>query len=98
MWISQKFTYTGILGNILTHFDSRKQSSLSYIFLKRDFHVEKSNSDIFACLIAPAKPNRPIVVALDVDRVKVNYIFGLGGGYTHEFLVMYRKKGMWNLN
>lgn len=43
-------------------------------------------------------PNRPNVEGLDVDKVKVTYIFGLGGGYTHEFLVMYRKKGMWNLN
>lgn len=41
---------------------------------------------------APAKPNRPKVQGLDVDRVEVTYIFGLGGGYTHEFLVMYRKK------
>ena len=43
---------------------------------------------------APAKPNKPTVEGIDVDRVRVDYKFGLGGGYTHEFLVMYRKKGM----
>ena len=53
---------------------------------------------MLSCLTAPAKPNRPKVQGLDVDQVEVTYIFGLGGGYTHEFLVMYRKKGMWNLN
>ncbi|XP_068759030.1 fibronectin type III domain-containing protein-like [Montipora capricornis] len=41
---------------------------------------------------APAKPNSPTVEGIDVDRVRVNYKFGVGGGYTHEFLVMYRKK------
>ena len=43
-------------------------------------------------LSAPAKPERPTVEGTGVDEVKVTYNFGLGGGYTHEFLVMYRKK------
>ena len=43
-------------------------------------------------LSAPAKPERPTVEETGVDEVKVTYNFGLGGGYTHEFLVMYRKK------
>jgi len=47
---------------------------------------------LFLYLTAPAKPNRPTVDGLDVDKVRVTYNFGLGGGYTHEFLVMYRKK------
>ncbi|XP_068757831.1 fibronectin type III domain-containing protein-like [Montipora capricornis] len=41
---------------------------------------------------APAKPDSPTVEGIDVDRVRVNYKFAVGGGYTHEFLVMYRKK------
>ncbi|KAL9959377.1 hypothetical protein ACROYT_G032696 [Oculina patagonica] len=41
---------------------------------------------------APAKPEKPTVVGTKVDSVKVTYNFGLGGGYTHEFRVMYRKK------
>ncbi|XP_073228624.1 fibronectin type III domain-containing protein-like [Porites lutea] len=40
----------------------------------------------------PAKPERPTVEGTDVGEVKVTYNFGLGGGYTHEFLVMYRTK------
>ena len=43
-------------------------------------------------LSAPAKPERPTVEGTSVGEVKVTYNFGLGGGYTHEFLVMYRKK------
>ena len=43
-------------------------------------------------LPAPAKPERPTVEGTDVGEVKVTYNFGLGGGYTHEFLVMYRTK------
>ena len=41
---------------------------------------------------APAKPERPTVEGTGEDEVKVTYNFRLGGGYTHEFLVMYRKK------
>ena len=47
---------------------------------------------IFMFLPAPAKPERPTVEGTDVGEVKVTYNFGLGGGYTHEFLVMYRAK------
>jgi len=47
---------------------------------------------VFMFLSAPAKPERPTVEGTGVDEVKVTYNFGLGGGYTHEFLVMYRKK------
>ena len=47
---------------------------------------------VFMFLSAPAKPERPTVEETGVDEVKVTYNFGLGGGYTHEFLVMYRKK------
>jgi len=43
-------------------------------------------------LSAPAKPERPTVEGTGVYEVKVTYNFGLGGGYTNEFLVMYRKK------
>ena len=43
-------------------------------------------------LSAPTKPERPTVEGTGVDEVKVTYNFGLGGGYTHEFLVMYREK------
>ena len=41
---------------------------------------------------APAKPEKPTVEGTGADKVKVTYNFGLGGGYTHEFLVMYRRK------
>lgn len=41
---------------------------------------------------APAKPEKPKVEGSAVDEVRVDYKFGLGGGYTHEFLVMFRKK------
>ncbi|XP_044183090.1 fibronectin type III domain-containing protein-like [Acropora millepora] len=41
---------------------------------------------------APAKPEKPTVEGSAVDEVRVYYNFGLGGGYTHDFLVMYRKK------
>ena len=41
---------------------------------------------------APAKPARPTAEGVAVDKVRVTYKFGLGGGYTHEFLVMYRRK------
>ena len=47
---------------------------------------------VFMFLSAPAKPERPTVEGAGVDEVKVTYNFGLGGGYTNEFLVMYRKK------
>ena len=47
---------------------------------------------VFMFLSAPTKPERPTVEGTGVDEVKVTYNFGLGGGYTHEFLVMYRKK------
>ena len=47
---------------------------------------------VFMFLSAPAKPERPTVEGTGVDEVKVTYNFGLGGGYTNEFLVMYRKK------
>lgn len=46
----------------------------------------------FVYFTAPAKPRKPTVVGTAVDKVKVTYEFGLGGGYTHEFRVMYRKK------
>ena len=46
--------------------------------------------------LAPAKPEKPTVDGIAVDKVKVTYNFGLGGGYTHEFLVMYRKKGKYS--
>ncbi|XP_068715039.1 fibronectin type III domain-containing protein-like isoform X4 [Montipora foliosa] len=41
---------------------------------------------------APAKPEKPELERTAVNKVRVYYKFGLGGGYTHEFLVMYRKK------
>lgn len=41
---------------------------------------------------APAKPEKPELEGTAVNKVRVYYKFGLGGGYTHEFLVMYRKK------
>ncbi|XP_068738238.1 fibronectin type III domain-containing protein-like [Montipora capricornis] len=41
---------------------------------------------------APAKPEKPELEGKAVNKVRVYYKFGLGGGYTHEFLVMYRKK------
>lgn len=52
-----------------------------------------SSGHVFAHYTAPAKPNKPTVEGTAVDEVRVTYNFGLGGGYTHEFLVMYRKKG-----
>ena len=42
--------------------------------------------------VAPAKPEKPTVEGSAVDEVRVDYKFGLGGGYTHQFLVMFRKK------
>lgn len=44
------------------------------------------------CFSAPAKPEKPTVSGTAVDAVNVVYNFGIGGGYTHEFRVMYRKK------
>lgn len=43
-------------------------------------------------LSAPAKPNKPTVTGTAIDTVNVIYNFGIGGGYTHDFRVMYRKK------
>ena len=48
--------------------------------------------------IAPAKPEKPELEGTAVNKVRVYYKFGLGGGYTHEFLVMYRKKGKYFYN
>ena len=42
--------------------------------------------------IAPAKPEKPVIEGTASNAVRVDYKFGLGGGYTHEFLVMFRKK------
>ncbi|XP_068757845.1 fibronectin type III domain-containing protein-like [Montipora capricornis] len=47
---------------------------------------------------APAKPEKPELEGTAVNKVRVYYKFGLGGGYTHEFLVMYRKKGNYFYN
>ena len=44
------------------------------------------------CFTAPAKPRRPTVSGTAIDEVNVIYNFDVGGGYTHEFRVMYRKK------
>ena len=66
-----------------------KRSLTRRIALCRGFWLK---STLSVCLTAPAKPNRPTVEGTDVDKVRVTYNFGLGGGYTHEFLVMYRKK------
>ncbi|XP_068715034.1 hemicentin-1-like [Montipora foliosa] len=41
---------------------------------------------------SPAKPEKPVIEGTASDAVRVDYKFGLGGGYTHEFLVMFRKK------
>ena len=41
---------------------------------------------------APAKPAKPGAEGTDIDKVKITYNFNVGGGYTHEFRVMYRKK------
>ncbi|XP_022777595.1 fibronectin type III domain-containing protein-like, partial [Stylophora pistillata] len=41
---------------------------------------------------APAKPKTPTVEPTAIDKVRITYIFGIGGGYTHEFLVQYRLK------
>ena len=46
--------------------------------------------------LAPAKPEKPTVDRIAVDKAKVTYNFGLGGGYTYGFLVMYRKKGKYS--
>ena len=43
-------------------------------------------------LSAPRKPANPSVESIAVDKVRVTYNYSFGGGYTHEFLVMYRKK------
>lgn len=42
---------------------------------------------------APAKPEKPTVVATGKDAMSVIYHFAVGGGWTHEFKVLYRKKG-----
>jgi len=43
---------------------------------------------------APAKPEKPTVTVTGEPSVfKVTYNFGVGGGWTHEFKVLYRKKG-----
>ena len=43
---------------------------------------------------APAKPENPTVVAAgEPAAFIVTYNFGIGGGWTHEFKVLYRKKG-----
>jgi len=42
---------------------------------------------------APAKPEKPTAVATGKDVISVMYNFGVGGGWTHEFKVLYRKKG-----
>ncbi|XP_022804608.1 fibronectin type III domain-containing protein-like [Stylophora pistillata] len=41
---------------------------------------------------APAKPKAPKVKQTAIDKVRVIYNFGIGGGYTHEFLVQFRRK------
>lgn len=46
----------------------------------------------FFFFTAPAKPNKPTVTGTAIDTVNVIYNFGIGGGYTHDFRVMYRKK------
>lgn len=51
------------------------------------------NINIFCCCFtAPAKPKKPTVSGTAIDKVNVIYNFDIGGGYTHEFRVMYRKK------
>lgn len=49
----------------------------------------------FLCVFtAPAKPEDPTVVATgEPAAFNVAYNFGVGGGWTHEFKVFYRKKG-----
>ena len=47
------------------------------------------------CLFtAPAKPEKPTVMVTGEPSVfNVMYNFGIGGGWTHEFKVLYRKEG-----
>lgn len=52
----------------------------------------------FVYFIAPAKPAKPGAEGTDIDAVKVTYNFATGGGYTHEFRVMYRKKSKFSQN
>lgn len=52
--------------------------------------VRKTTSTVK--MSAPAKPKKPTVTGTAVDAVNVIYNFDIGGGYTHEFRVMYRKK------
>ncbi|XP_020621934.1 hemicentin-1-like isoform X3 [Orbicella faveolata] len=43
---------------------------------------------------APAKPEKPtVVVTGEPAAFNVTYNFGVGGGWTHEFKVLYKKKG-----
>ena len=52
------------------------------------------------CLFtAPAKPEKPtVVVTGEPAAFNVTYNFGVGGGWTHEFKVLYKKKGENNNN
>ena len=42
---------------------------------------------------APAKPLKPIVQQIGNGAVNVTYNFAVGGGWTHEFKVLYKMKG-----
>lgn len=44
-------------------------------------------------LLAPAKPKAPTVVQSLKGSFTVTYNFEVGGGWTSEFKVLYRKKG-----
>ena len=44
-------------------------------------------------LSVPAKPKVPEVVESGEGAVNVTYKFDVGGGWTREFKVLYRKKG-----
>lgn len=52
------------------------------------------NLDGLLCLFsAPAKPDRPTVVETGKHVVNLKYNYGIGGGWTHQFKVLYRKQG-----
>ena len=49
--------------------------------------------DLLCMFLAPAKPDRPTVVGTGKHVVSLKYNYGIGGGWTHQFKVLYRKQG-----
>ena len=53
----------------------------------------KNLCDLLCMFSAPAKPDRPTVVETGKHVVSLKYNYGIGGGWTHQFKVLYRKQG-----